>query len=169
MIQAHQLIRRQCQGSIGLPRSVAEFHLVGPRRERFHNGTDLTAPERVDFMGNAQSLTNSGKLPAGDALKLVEIFHSDPERHVVQNALDLALRPRVQLVPESLEANYQRFLLKNFQARAHELGWAPNDWDRLSAGTVAGHLIECGAQATGGLWCNWQEAVDPAAVGYPVA
>jgi hypothetical protein len=51
----------------------------------------------------------------------------------------------------------------------HELGWAWDDWDRLCAGTVAGHLIECGAQATGGLWCNWQEAPDLANVGYPVA
>src|SRR4029077_8673373 len=31
----------------------------------------------------------------------------------------------------------------------------------------AGHLIECGGQCTGGLWCNWQEAVDLASVGYP--
>jgi len=51
----------------------------------------------------------------------------------------------------------------------HELGWSWNDWDRLCAGTVAGHLIECGAQATGGLWCNWQEAPDLASVGYPIA
>src|SRR5262245_50661773 len=49
-----------------------------------------------------------------------------------------------------------------------EVGWAWDDWDRLSAATVAGHLIECGAQATGGLWCNWQET-DLAEVGYPVA
>jgi hypothetical protein len=51
----------------------------------------------------------------------------------------------------------------------HELGWSWDDWDRLCAGTVAGHLIECGAQATGGLWCNWQEAPDLANVGYPIA
>jgi hypothetical protein len=51
----------------------------------------------------------------------------------------------------------------------HEFGWAWEDWNRLSAGTVAGHLIECGAQATGGLWCNWQEADDLAGVGYPIA
>ena len=51
----------------------------------------------------------------------------------------------------------------------HEFGWAWDDWDRLAAGTVAGHLIECGAQATGGLWCNWQEAPDLANVGYPIA
>ncbi len=41
--------------------------------------------------------------------------------------------------------------------------------DRLAAATVAGHIIECGAQATGGLWCNWEEAGDLAGVGYPVA
>jgi hypothetical protein len=50
----------------------------------------------------------------------------------------------------------------------HELNWSWDDWDRLAAGTVAGHLIECGAQATGGLWCNWQET-DLANVGYPIA
>ncbi len=52
---------------------------------------------------------------------------------------------------------------------AHEFNWPWNDWDRLAAGTVAGHLIECGAQATGGLWCNWQEGGDLANVGYPIA
>src|SRR5438067_8199485 len=51
----------------------------------------------------------------------------------------------------------------------HELGWSWDDWDRLAAGTVAGHLIECGAQATGGLWCDWQEADDLGDVGYPIA
>ncbi len=51
----------------------------------------------------------------------------------------------------------------------HTFGWRWDDWNRLSAGTVAGHLIECGAQATGGLWCNWQEAPDLATVGYPIA
>jgi len=50
----------------------------------------------------------------------------------------------------------------------HEFGWSWDDWDRLAAGTVAGHLIECGAQVTGGLWCNWQEAPDLANVGYPI-
>jgi hypothetical protein len=49
------------------------------------------------------------------------------------------------------------------------LGWDWGDWDRLAAATVAGHLVECGAQATGGLWCNWQEASDLANVGYPIA
>jgi len=85
----------------------------------------LSAPERVDFMGNAESLSNAGKLPIGTALQLVDTFHADAERQVVQSALSLALAPRTHLVPADLIANYQRFLRKNFQARAHDLGWLP--------------------------------------------
>ncbi len=51
----------------------------------------------------------------------------------------------------------------------YEFGWRWDDWDRLCSATVAGHLIECGAQATGGLWCNWREAADMANVGYPIS
>jgi hypothetical protein len=51
----------------------------------------------------------------------------------------------------------------------HAFEWTWDDWDRLSAATVAGHLIECGAQVTGGLACNWREVPDLANVGYPIA
>ncbi|WP_322030924.1 acyclic terpene utilization AtuA family protein [Paraburkholderia sp. J76] len=53
-------------------------------------------------------------------------------------------------------------------ALAHEFGWQWDDWDRLAAGTLAGHLIECGAQATGGLFTDWQQVPDWANIGYPV-
>eukprot|EP01030_Chromulinospumella_sphaerica_P002433 gene2433-2384_t len=53
-------------------------------------------------------------------------------------------------------------------ALVHEFGWSWQDWDRLSAGTLAGHLIECGAQATGGLFTDWQDVPDWANMGYPV-
>ena len=83
----------------------------------------LDAPERADLMGNASSLAGSGKLPIGEALGLVDTFHRDPERQIVQSALDLALEPRQHLVAENLKPNYQRFLRKNFDERAKELGW----------------------------------------------
>ncbi len=83
----------------------------------------LSAPERVYLMGNAEALSNAGKLPAGDVLALVEKYHADPERQVVQSAADLARGPYAYLVSSDLLPNYQRFLLKGFQTRAHELGW----------------------------------------------
>lgn len=39
----------------------------------------------------------------------------------------------------------------------HEFGWALGDYDRLSAGSLAGHILECGAQATGGIVTDWRE------------
>jgi hypothetical protein len=54
---------------------------------------------------------------------------------------------------------------------AFEFGWgiAQTDLDRMAAATVAGHLIECGAQATGGLWINADDSTRLADVGYPIA
>jgi hypothetical protein len=51
----------------------------------------------------------------------------------------------------------------------HQFGWSWDDWDRLAGASAAGHLIECGAQATGGLWHRWNAIDDLAAVGYPIA
>ena len=51
----------------------------------------------------------------------------------------------------------------------HEFGWAPDAWDNLAAGTVAGHIIECGAQASGGnSLIEWPRVPDLANVGYPI-
>ncbi|HQT93305.1 MAG TPA: DUF1446 domain-containing protein, partial [Thermoanaerobaculaceae bacterium] len=50
----------------------------------------------------------------------------------------------------------------------HEFGWAEDAWDLLAAGTIAGHIIECGAQATGGNFTRWWEVPELWDVGYPV-
>jgi hypothetical protein len=51
----------------------------------------------------------------------------------------------------------------------HEFGWSADDWDRLAAGTIAGHIIECGAQASGGnCQYDWESIPDLANVGFPI-
>lgn len=50
----------------------------------------------------------------------------------------------------------------------HEFGWRWDDWNKLAAASVAGHLIECGAQVTGGYSVDWQK-YRLADVGYPIA
>jgi len=51
----------------------------------------------------------------------------------------------------------------------YEFGWAPDDWDRLAAGIIAGHIIECGAQCSGGnCLIDWKNIPDLANVGYPI-
>jgi hypothetical protein len=51
----------------------------------------------------------------------------------------------------------------------HRFGWGPEEYDRLAAGTIAGHIIECGAQATGGnCQVDWRTIPDMANIGYPI-
>ncbi|MEO5845315.1 MAG: acyclic terpene utilization AtuA family protein [Caldimonas sp.] len=51
----------------------------------------------------------------------------------------------------------------------HEFGWGARDYDLLAAGSLAGHIIECGCQATGGLFTDWEAVPDWANIGYPIA
>ena len=50
----------------------------------------------------------------------------------------------------------------------HAFGWDPHDWDRIAGGIVAGHLIECGVQATGGNFTDWERVPGLGNEGFPV-
>jgi hypothetical protein len=50
----------------------------------------------------------------------------------------------------------------------HEFGWRWDDWDCIAAGIAAGHILECGAQATGGNYTDWQRIPSMLDVGYPI-
>lgn len=162
----------------------ANNHAVGYYRTDYKDGllnallTDdvdqrLDAAERVDFMGNAEALLDGGELSASQALRLVNLFHADPERQVVESSLGMALRPRRDLVPESLIPNYQRFLLKNFQAQAHELSWTskPGESDEAKlmrpnllreVATIGGDQeLASQAKALSAKWFENHSAIEP--------
>ena len=50
----------------------------------------------------------------------------------------------------------------------HHFGWTLEQYDELAGGSLAGHIIECGCQATGGLFTDWQSVPDWAHIGYPI-
>jgi Acyclic terpene utilisation family protein AtuA len=51
----------------------------------------------------------------------------------------------------------------------HEFGWSFDDWDKVSAGTIAGHIIECGGQSSGGnCQFDWQNIPNLADIGFPI-
>ena len=51
----------------------------------------------------------------------------------------------------------------------HEFGWSWDDWDKLATGSLAGHVIECGTQATGGLFTDWERVPGWDDMGFPIA
>lgn len=51
----------------------------------------------------------------------------------------------------------------------YEFNWLWDDWPRLAAATVAGHLIECGAQVSAGMFSGWTQALSLENLGYPIA
>ena len=50
----------------------------------------------------------------------------------------------------------------------YEFGWAADDWNRLAAGIVAGHIIECGTQCTGGNFTDWHKVKSYSNLGFPL-
>lgn len=50
----------------------------------------------------------------------------------------------------------------------YEFGWSMQDYDKMAAGTIMGHIIECGPQCTGGNFSAWRQIEDFARIGYPV-
>jgi hypothetical protein len=120
-------------------------------------------------------VTGDDALPHADALRAQGIGHMStgaplPERLVSANAY-LGAVP----IARALDAGAQIVITGRcvdsavtLGALMHEFGWADNDWDRLAGGSLAGHIIECGAQATGGLHTDWEQVPDWAHIGYPV-
>jgi hypothetical protein len=52
----------------------------------------------------------------------------------------------------------------------YEFGWKEDEWHKLAAGTIAGHILECGAQSTGGNFsADWRSVPDMAHIGFPIA
>jgi hypothetical protein len=125
------------------------------------SGDDLMP--RIDvLLAEGHALTN---LDTGEPLSAVRSRLVSANAYLGARPIVEALRQGASIVITGRVADASLTLAP----AVHELGWKWDDWDRLCAGTVAGHLIECGAQATGGLWINWQEAPDLWNVGYPIA
>ncbi|WP_423457758.1 acyclic terpene utilization AtuA family protein [Ottowia sp. VDI28] len=51
----------------------------------------------------------------------------------------------------------------------HEFGWSWSDWDKLATGSLAGHVIECGTQCTGGIFTDWHRVPGWDNMGFPIA
>ena len=134
---------------------------LGDRVVATVSGDDLL-PELDQLLEQGHALAN---LDTGEPLAAIRSRLVSANAYLGAAPLVKALRQGAAVVITGRVADASLTLAP----AVHELGWTWDDWDRLAAGTVAGHLIECGAQVTGGLWCNWQKAPHLEDVGYPVA
>jgi len=119
-----------------------------------------------DFMANKDKIATEG---------LVDMFSGapfpDPEKIMSINAY-LGAFP----IAKALDAGADIVITGRcvdsavtLGACIHEFGWKPSEFDLLASGSLAGHILECGPQATGGNFTDWQDAGDIVNIGYPVA
>jgi hypothetical protein len=95
----------------------------------------------------------------------------DPKRIASMNAY-LGAGPIARALAEGADAVITGRVVDSALALGplvHAFGWGPGDHDRLASGTLCGHVLECGAQATGGLFTDWRDVPDWAHIGYPIA
>jgi len=122
-------------------------------------GDDLL-DRRSDFEAAAPTEMFSGTaFPPTDSLASINAYlGAFPIARALDEGADIVLTGRVVDSAVTLGACI------------HEFGWTPSDLDRLAGGSLAGHILECGPQATGGNFTDWELVADSLVnIGYPIA
>ena len=131
-------------------------------------GVKIGVVEGDDILADLQSLIDSGQAfknmdtgedlaPFVDRVMSANVYiGAEPIVEALQQGADIVITgratdPSVVLAP-----------------MMYEFGWTMKDFDRLAAGTIAGHIVECGAQCTGGNFIGWKDVPNMAKIGYPV-
>ncbi len=111
---------------IGYYRSMLRGDLL-ERLLKPHKGVTLN--DRVGLIGDVTAAVASGDAQNGLALQLVQQLSKDNDRHIVDQSIAI-VAGIVEMVPDNLRANYERFINKLYRARAHEFGWLSKPTDR---------------------------------------
>jgi hypothetical protein len=148
-------------GCAAKARAILEKNRLQDRKIAVITGDDLL-PRLDELIAAGHALTN---LDTGEPIARVRDRVVSANAYLGSQPIAEALRLGASIIITGRVAD----AALTVGPAAYEHGWKWDDWDRLAGATVAGHLIECGAQVTGGLWCNWTEAPGLANVGYPIA
>jgi hypothetical protein len=108
-------------------------------------------------LADVREMVSGDGFPAADAVLNASVyFGADPIVAALRAGADVVITGRV--VDSALV----------LAPLMYEFGWKASDYDQLAGGSLAGHVIECGAQATGGLFTDWESVPDWAHIGYPI-
>jgi len=129
----------------------------------------LAAVAGDDFLDNIDQLIGDGELfhhfETGEALGDLRDELVSANAYMGAQGICDALAQQAQIVITGRVADASLVV----GPAVHELDWSLDDVNRIAGGTVAGHLIECGAQVTGGMFSKWHDGIDLANIGYPIA
>ena len=124
-------------------------------------GDDLL-PRLDDLLARGHALSH---MDTGEPLDLVRDRVLSANAYIGSTPIVEALRRGAQVVITGRSTD----TALTMAPLRHEFGWAADDWDRLAAGIIAGHIIECGAQCSGGnCLYDWRNVPGLANVGYPI-
>jgi len=150
------------EGCADAVREVArELGLAGKLRIGLVTGDDIMA-KLDELLGRGIELRN---MDTGAALSTVQDRIQSANVYLGAAPMVAALSRGAQIVITGRATDTGLTLAPLM----HELGWAPDDWNKIAAGTIAGHIIECGAQCTGGnCQYEWRSIPNLANVGFPI-
>jgi hypothetical protein len=119
-------------------------------------GDDLM-PRKEDLVGKTREMFSSAEFPDPETLASVNAYlGAFPVAAALDAGADIVITGR------SVDSAV------TLGACIHAFGWGVEDWDQLAGGSLAGHIIECGPQATGGNFTDWELAGDISEIGYPI-
>ena len=114
-------------------------------------------------------------LPLVDKLRAQGVGHMDNKTPIPSALVSANAYLGAMPIAQALDAGAQIVITGRcvdsavtLGALIHEFGWQASDWDQLAGGSLAGHIIECGCQATGGLHTDWEKVPDWSNIGYPI-
>jgi Acyclic terpene utilisation family protein AtuA len=151
------------------PRAAAEA-IAGLAKEAGVSGLPIAVVTGDDIEADIDDLMAQGvsfdNLDTGQALAEVRERLTHAAIYTGSEGIVEALRLGAQIVVCGRVTDIALYL----GPLIHEFGWAPDDWERLGMATVVAHAIECGGQATGGLYAgDWQGVPGLENLGYPIA
>jgi len=120
----------------------------------------ITGDDRMDTLGDghATDMFSGAPMPAKETIASANLYlGAFPIAKALSEGADIIITGRCVDSAVTLGACI------------HEFGWHNQDWDKLASGSLAGHILECGPQATGGNFTDWKKAGDIANIGYPIA
>jgi hypothetical protein len=149
------------------PRACAEA-ILEAARERGFSGLKVAVVTGDDLLDSLDELLADGvelkHMETGEPLAPVRGRVVSANAYLGAEPIVEALRQGAQVVVTGRTTDTGLTLAPMI----HEFGWDPEDWDRMAAGTVAGHILECGAQASGGNFTDWDLVPDMAEIGFPI-